>query len=253
MHRPSSTRGSPMSQARCTPQRTVPHPDRRPAPAARRAPAGRGRGAGRRASAAARPRSPADAPVAVDGTLERVPDGIVVRGDGRTHRGTAACSRCLAAGRAATIAVHVDELFETAPARGRDLPARRRRDRPRAARPRRAAARAARWRRCAATTARGLLPDVRRRPQHRRRATAPPTSPIPGGRRCGRSSSESRMHEEHRDGRPEAQDEPVGDPVAASRRTGGSRRPRTRCARTAARRSCRTRCAATVAGTAAAR
>ena len=101
---------------------------------------------------------------------------------------TAACSRCLAPV-GGDVAVHVDELFETPAARRRDLPARRRRHRPRAAGPRRAAARAAAR---AAVPARlpGLCPTLRRRPQRHVAATARPTSPTPAGRRCGRSSSD---------------------------------------------------------------
>jgi len=59
---------------------------------------------------------PADRPVEVDVLLERVPDGIVVRGTVAAPW-TAVCSRCLAPveGRAA---VHVDELFEEHPLAG---------------------------------------------------------------------------------------------------------------------------------------
>ncbi len=59
---------------------------------------------------------PPGAPVAVDLMLERVPEGIVVRGTlGATW--SAACSRCLepVGGR---ISVHVDELFEVNPLEG---------------------------------------------------------------------------------------------------------------------------------------
>jgi uncharacterized protein len=55
-------------------------------------------------------------PVAVDLVLERVPEGIVVRGTlGATW--TAACSRCLEPV-TGEVTVHVDELFETVPLEG---------------------------------------------------------------------------------------------------------------------------------------
>jgi uncharacterized protein len=58
----------------------------------------------------------AGTPVAIDLMLERVPEGIVVRG---TLAGTwsAACSRCLDPV-TGEISVHVDELFETLPLEG---------------------------------------------------------------------------------------------------------------------------------------
>ena len=84
---------------------------------------------------------PDDEPVRVEGTLERIAEGIVVRGTVHAPW-QAVCSRCLQPVEG-TIDVHVDELFETDAARRRDLPARRRHPRPRAARPRRAPARAA--------------------------------------------------------------------------------------------------------------
>jgi uncharacterized protein len=59
---------------------------------------------------------PADRPVAVDVTLERVPDGIVVRGTVRGHW-SAVCSRCLGPVEG-DVAVHVDELFEPHPLAG---------------------------------------------------------------------------------------------------------------------------------------
>lgn len=58
----------------------------------------------------------ADRPVEVDGSLERVSDGIVVRGTVRAHW-RAACSRCLTPVEG-DIDVHVDELFERHPLAG---------------------------------------------------------------------------------------------------------------------------------------
>jgi uncharacterized protein len=58
----------------------------------------------------------ADAPVGVDVTLERVSEGIVVRGTVRA-RWHAACSRCLVP-LGGDVAVHVDELFERHPLAG---------------------------------------------------------------------------------------------------------------------------------------
>jgi uncharacterized protein len=55
-------------------------------------------------------------PVALDLLLERVPEGIVVRGTLATAW-SAACSRCLEPVTGA-IAVHVDELFELVPLEG---------------------------------------------------------------------------------------------------------------------------------------
>src|SRR6185437_4142641 len=55
-------------------------------------------------------------PIAVDLMLERVPEGIVVRGT-LTASWAAACSRCLEPVDG-EIAVHVDELFETQPLEG---------------------------------------------------------------------------------------------------------------------------------------
>jgi uncharacterized protein len=57
-----------------------------------------------------------DAPVVVDGVLERVSEGIVVRGTISAHW-VAACSRCLAPV-GADIAVHVGELYEREPIDG---------------------------------------------------------------------------------------------------------------------------------------
>jgi uncharacterized protein len=62
----------------------------------------------------------ADAPVAFDGTLEQVSDGIVVRGTVRAPW-QAVCSRCLAPV-AGEIAVHVDELYERHPLAGETYP-----------------------------------------------------------------------------------------------------------------------------------
>jgi uncharacterized protein len=58
----------------------------------------------------------AGSPVAIDLMLERVPEGIVVRGS-ITATWNAACSRCLEAV-TGEISVHVDELFETHPLEG---------------------------------------------------------------------------------------------------------------------------------------
>jgi uncharacterized protein len=58
----------------------------------------------------------ADSPVDLDLVLERVPEGIVVRGE-LTTTWTAACSRCLEPV-GGDVAVHVDELFETVPLEG---------------------------------------------------------------------------------------------------------------------------------------
>jgi uncharacterized protein len=58
----------------------------------------------------------AGSPVAIDLMLERVPEGIVVRGT-ITATWNAACSRCLEPV-AGEISVHVDELFETHPLEG---------------------------------------------------------------------------------------------------------------------------------------
>ena len=55
-------------------------------------------------------------PVAVDLMLERVPEGIVVRGN-LTATWSSACSRCLEPV-GGEISVHVDELFETHPLEG---------------------------------------------------------------------------------------------------------------------------------------
>jgi len=59
---------------------------------------------------------PADRPIDLDLTLERVSEGIVVRGSVRAPW-RAACSRCLAPVEG-DIAVHVDELFENHPLAG---------------------------------------------------------------------------------------------------------------------------------------
>ena len=58
----------------------------------------------------------AGSPVAVDLVLERVPDGIVVRGT-LAAAWQAACSRCLEPV-SGGISVHVDELFEAVPLEG---------------------------------------------------------------------------------------------------------------------------------------
>ena len=58
----------------------------------------------------------ADRPIAVDLTLERVPEGIVVRG-AVTATWDAACSRCLAPV-GGELAVNVGELFERQPLEG---------------------------------------------------------------------------------------------------------------------------------------
>jgi uncharacterized protein len=59
---------------------------------------------------------PDDAPVRIVGTLERIGEGVVVRGTVHAPW-RAACSRCLQPV-AGEIDVHVDELFETAPLAG---------------------------------------------------------------------------------------------------------------------------------------
>jgi uncharacterized protein len=59
---------------------------------------------------------PPGTPVAIDLLLERVPEGIVVRGTLATEW-SAACSRCIEPVSGA-IAVHVDELFESVPLEG---------------------------------------------------------------------------------------------------------------------------------------
>jgi uncharacterized protein len=58
----------------------------------------------------------AGSPVAIDLLLERVPEGIVVRGN-LTATWSSACSRCLEPV-GGEISVHVDELFETHPLEG---------------------------------------------------------------------------------------------------------------------------------------
>ena len=58
----------------------------------------------------------AGSPVAIDLLLERVPEGIVVRGT-LAAAWSAACSRCLEPV-GGEISVHVDELFETHPLEG---------------------------------------------------------------------------------------------------------------------------------------
>ena len=55
-------------------------------------------------------------PITVDGTLERVSEGIVVRGTVGAHW-EAACSRCLAPV-TGEVQAHVDELFEPHPLEG---------------------------------------------------------------------------------------------------------------------------------------
>jgi uncharacterized protein len=59
---------------------------------------------------------PPDDPIALDLTLERVSEGIVVRGNVR-GRWQADCSRCLTPV-GGGVAVHVDELFERHPLAG---------------------------------------------------------------------------------------------------------------------------------------
>jgi len=59
---------------------------------------------------------PGERPIHVDATLERVSDGIVVRGAVETHW-QAACSRCLTPVEG-DVSVHVDELFENHPLAG---------------------------------------------------------------------------------------------------------------------------------------
>jgi uncharacterized protein len=57
-----------------------------------------------------------ETPLELDLELERIAEGIVVRGE-LTTTWTAACSRCLEPV-TGDLAVHVDELFETAPLEG---------------------------------------------------------------------------------------------------------------------------------------
>ena len=122
------------------------------------------------------------------GTLERIAEGIVVARRSCTLRGTALCSRCLQPV-AGDVAVHVDELFETDPLDGETYLSTTT-PRPRS-------------RSCATPSLlelpaaplcrrrlRGPLPELRRRPQRHRRATAKSTNPTPAGRPCGRSTSE---------------------------------------------------------------
>jgi uncharacterized protein len=59
---------------------------------------------------------PADIPVHVDATLERIPEGIVVRGEVDVVW-AAECSRCLRPLRG-TLEVGIDELFEPSPVDG---------------------------------------------------------------------------------------------------------------------------------------
>jgi uncharacterized protein len=63
---------------------------------------------------------PADVPVRLDGTLEQVGDGVVVRATIHAPW-TAACSRCLRPVTGA-VEVHVDELFEPVPLEGETYP-----------------------------------------------------------------------------------------------------------------------------------
>ncbi len=130
---------------------------------------------------------PADRPIDLDLTLERVSDGIVVRG--RVHAPwQAACSRCLAPVEG-EVSVHVDELFENHPLDGEtylldhdiidleplvrdalmlDLPTRP----------------------SAGTSAQACVPSVAPIATLRR-ATAAPSNSTPDGRPCGRSTSRS--------------------------------------------------------------
>ena len=82
----------------------------------------------------------AGSPVAIDLLLERVPEGIVVRGN-LTATWSSACSRCLEPV-GGEISVHVDELFETHPLEGETYKLDEDVDRPRADGARRAPARA---------------------------------------------------------------------------------------------------------------
>ena len=130
---------------------------------------------------------PDDEPVRVEGTLERIGEGMVVRGTVHAPW-RAGCSRCLQPVEG-TIDVHVDELFETAPLEGetylldddvidleplvRDVlllelpPAPLCRDD------------------CAGICARAAVPTATSP-----RASAGTTNPTPAGRPCGRSNSE---------------------------------------------------------------
>jgi uncharacterized protein len=63
---------------------------------------------------------PPDAPVAVEATLERISEGVVVRGT-VSAPWVAACSRCLRPV-GGDVVVHVDELFEREPLDGETYP-----------------------------------------------------------------------------------------------------------------------------------
>lgn len=65
-------------------------------------------------------RVPRDSPVRMHLRLERLSDGLVVRGD-VSAGWEAACSRCLAPV-GGTVTVHVDELFEAEPLEGETYP-----------------------------------------------------------------------------------------------------------------------------------
>ncbi|GIU89418.1 MAG: metal-binding protein [Acidimicrobiia bacterium] len=65
-------------------------------------------------------RVPGDAPVRVQLRLERLSDGLVVRG-AVAAAWEAACSRCIAPV-SGTVTVHVDELFEAEPLEGETYP-----------------------------------------------------------------------------------------------------------------------------------
>ena len=61
---------------------------------------------------------PDDEPIRVDGTLEHIADGVVVRATRARTVDAPPCSRCLQPVSGELIAVHVDELFEPAPLEG---------------------------------------------------------------------------------------------------------------------------------------
>ena len=137
----------------------------------------RGRGPARGRCAAPAPRSRPTPPIEVDVTLERVSEGIVVRGDGHA-RWQAACSRCLAPV-ARRRRRPRRRAVRAAPARRRDVPARRRRRSTSNPSSATRCSSSCRPRRCAAPTAPGLCRELRRRPQRhvvrlQHRRTRPP-------------------------------------------------------------------------------
>ena len=136
----------------------APHPRRRPAradPARRRDVARRRRGRRPRQRRRRRARRRADPRSTARSSASPTASSSAARVHAPWHarRAAAASGRSPASSR-----VHVDELFEPRPARRRDLPARRRRHRPRAAGARRARCSSCRSRRCCADDCAGLCP-----------------------------------------------------------------------------------------------